>query len=226
MGADDTAWRGGGVPSTLAHVRARTTLRLVLPIMVAVCAEVGVAHADGVYGRLDRDFVLSAGAGGGYDTSAQAVWLGELRLRYLDTAGVLAGIEGHGSALRVVVAGDFRPLFLVRFLLDEWSGRAWLDLLIDSIGLELGAAFDRLTEDERGVALAIGFGIDVPLVLPGALLDGLVLRLGARHARASPHDVRGPGQLADWTFYGALVIRGTVDLGVAEREPPRFRPER
>jgi hypothetical protein len=209
-------------------VRARTTFFALLMVASVTASARADRPADGVYGRLDGDFVLSAGLGGGYATRGEGTALAELRFRYLDTAGLLVAAETSGLGVSAIVAGDFRPLFLVRFLLNEWSGRAWLDLLLDSIGLELGAAFVALDDSSRGVALAVGFGLDVPLVLPGLLLDGLYVRLGARHVRAGAQDLFGPEPPADqasWLFHAVLTLRGAADLGVAAREPPRFRPD-
>jgi hypothetical protein len=192
---------------------------------LAVLAVAGSARADsppdGVYGRLDGDFVLSAGAGGGAhldDLATSATWTGELRFRYLDTAGLVVAVQEED--LRAIVAGDFRPLFLIRFLLNEWSGRAFLDLLLDSVGFELGAALLRPFDDGTGVALALGCGFDVPIATP------VFLRLAARHVRAGAQDRAAPAQMADWSFLAVLTVRGTVDLGVASREPPRFQPDR
>ena len=202
-------------------MRARTILSAAFILLAAASTARADAPADGVYGRLDGDFVLSAGAGGGahLDGSAtSATWTGELRFRYLDTAGLVVAVQEED--LRTIVAGDFRPLFLIRFLLNEWSGRAFLDLLLDSIGFELGAALLRPFDDGTGVALALGFGLDVPIVAP------VFLRLAARHVRAGAHDRAAPAQMADWTFLAVLTVRGTVDLGVASRELPRFRPDR
>lgn len=202
--------------------------------MLAVAAALGASVAradapeDGLYGRFDGDLILSAGAGAGALLTAgdePLVFVADLRARFLDTAGLLVAPELDGSSLRVVTAVEVRPLFPARFLLNTWSGSAWLDLLVDSIGFELGVAVDRLTEQGRGVALAVGLGLDVPLVLPGTLADGLFLRLGARHVRASEPDLRGPdGGGASWTFYAALTLRAVTDIGLAAREMPRFRP--
>lgn len=208
-------------------MRARTIVVAALAVLALASSARADRPADGVYGRLDGDFVLSVGGGVVVpaERRPQIDWLGELRFRYLDSAGLVVAAEG---ADRLIVAGDFRPLFLIRFLLNEWSGRAFLDLLLDSIGFELGAAFvDWHHPDNAGVALAVGFGLEVPILLPGVLLDGLYLRLGARHVRASITDRAAPfAGVSDWTFHAALTVRGTVDLGVASREPPRFQPDR
>ena len=185
---------------------------------------------DGLYGRFDGDLVLSAGLGGGVtlDDDGGATGLVDLRARFLDTGGLFIAPQlGPGGSLRVVTGVEVRPLFPVRFLLGAWSGIPFWDLLVDSIGFELGVALDRLGSDERGAGLSLGFGLDAPLVLPSGDANGLFLRLGARHVRAGPADLNGPaGGGADWVLYAALTYRGMASLGLAAREPPRFRPDR
>lgn len=202
-------------------MRARTISCAVVAVLVFASAARADSPSDGVYGRLDGDFVLSAGGGVAVlpESPPRLDWTFELRFRYLDSAGLLVAAEGTD---RIIVAGDFRPLFLIRFLLNEWSGRAFLDLLLDSIGFELGAAFvDWHHPDSAGVALALGFGLDVPIVAP------VFLRLAARHVRAGAQDRAAPVEgIADWSFLAVLTLRGTVDLGIASREPPRYRPNR
>ncbi len=187
------------------------------------------ARADGLYGRFGGDFVVSAGAGAGVDPEAGSVVATlDLRARYLDAAGLVVAPELRGSSPRVVAAVEVRPLFPALFLLNAWSGEGYVDLLLESLGFELGVAFDRLDDPEaRGSALAFGAGFDVPLLLPGTLADGLFLRLGARHVHALAQDLRAPeGGASDWTIYAILTVRAVADLGVAAREPPRFRPDR
>jgi len=185
---------------------------------------------DGLYGRFDGDLVLGAGLGGGVTLGDDggATGLADLRARYLDTGGLFVAPQlGPGDGLRVVTGVEVRPLFPVRFLLNAWWGIPFWDLLVDSIGFELGVAFDRLGSDDRGVGLALGFGLDVPLLLPSGDAEGLFLHLGARHVRAGPSDLNGPaGGGADWLLHATLTYRGMASLGLAAREPPRFRPER
>lgn len=185
---------------------------------------------DGLYGRFDGDLVLSAGLGGGLTLGDDggATGVADLRARYLDTGGLFVAPQlGPDDTLRVVAGVEVRPLFPVRFLLGAWSGIPFWDLLVDSIGFELGVALDRLGSDERGVGLALGFGLDVPLILPSGDAEGLFLRLAARHVRAGPLDLNGPaGGGADWMLHAVLTYRGHASVGLASREPPRFRPDR
>ena len=184
------------------------------------------AQGDGVYGRFDRDLTLEAGLGGGVAFEGSAV-LGagvlDLRARYLDMAGILVGGELRPEgASRVVVGVDVRPLWVGRFLLGgSFHDRYW-DLFLDSIGLDLGVAITPLDET-AGVALMVGFGMDVPLVFFGDGIEGLSLRLFGRHVAALETDRYGPdGGVNDWIAGATLVVRGGVSTGLPGWEPRRY----
>lgn len=199
---------------------------LALPSLVATAVR-AEPPPDGLYGRFEGDVALSIGAGAGLDADdGQAAFVGELRARYLDNAGLVIAFE-QGVPARLIVAAEVRPLFPIRFLVNSWSGRAWSDLLLDSIGLELGAAVEDVHADGRGLALVVGAGLDVPVILPGALADGLYLRLGARYVHGAAQHLHGPdADTAEWRLAVVLTLKGVVDLGLASREPPRYRPAR
>jgi hypothetical protein len=126
---------------------------------------------DPTYGRLEGDLAVVVGAGG--VVASRGVRAGaEVRLRYLETAGLFVTYEdGHvfGAALEPesVLAGglELRPLFLFRWLQGYESRRARLDLALDSIGLELGAT----VEQPSGGAFAsragfeVGMGVELPI---------------------------------------------------------------
>jgi hypothetical protein len=79
-------------------------------------------HADGLYGRFDGDLTLSATAGGGVvlGSDDKAAALGELRLRYLETAGLVVGVEWRPEGGERLIAGmDLRPVFLWHFLTGQ-----------------------------------------------------------------------------------------------------------
>lgn len=189
------------------------------------------ASADASHGRLEGDLTLEAGLGGGVAFEGPSV-LGagtlELRARYLDMAGVVIGgeLRPEGTS-RAWVGIDLRPLFLARFFLGLGTGSRWLDVLIDSVGLDLGVALVPL--DERiGAALAVGFGIDVPIVFFGEGYEGISLRLAGRHVAALPSDRLGPeGGTNDWIAMAAIVVRGSLSTGLPAVEPRRYEaPER
>lgn len=198
---------------------------LLAPLHAA--AQVG----DGAYGRLDGDLSLSAGLGGGPvfgqvggpDATGAATL--ELRARVVDTGGpFLAGEWRPEGPDRIVVGVDLRPVFLIRFLMNAESGDPWLDLFVDSIGLDLGAAIGPL-DSGVGAAFAFGAGVDVPLFLPnGGVAGALFLRLGMRYVASQQGDAFGPAEGAsDVLVLAALTVRATVSVGVASREPARYR---
>jgi hypothetical protein len=217
-----------------AHPAAQATA-IVLPVrsllVISMLGLASVAQADdvaAVHGRLDHDLVLTGALGGGVvlndrvhpgETGALSL---ELRARVLDMAGVvLAGEWRPEGDSRLVVAADLRPLFLARWLLGASLHRDAADLLIDSLGLELGAAFGPF-DGAFGVALAIGFGFDVPLYV-GPHADGLFLRLSARHVTAGAGDQAAPrGGTSDWLLGAAIGGRFSVASGIAEWEPERY----
>jgi hypothetical protein len=144
------------------------------------------ANVDTTYGRIDGDVGVSVGAGATFGPNAPRATL-DVRLRYLDTAGVFLSYEDGLSATssnprRVVAAGlELRPLFLARWL----SGREWsvarLDLMVDSLGIEIGAF---VAQPVGGAFIASpGFqaslGLEFP-ILPAANGPWIGLHGGAR----------------------------------------------
>jgi hypothetical protein len=201
--------------------------------LAGACALASPARADEgdtVYRRLDADLVLGLGLGGGIalgdpaspDLAGAATV--ELRARILDTGGLFVAPEWRPEGVsRVLVGADFRPLFLMRFLNNLQSGNAWLDLLVDSIGLDLGVAFGPLSGDV-GLALAVGGGLDVPLFAPEGVRGGVFLRLATRWVGAHASDqLAPPGGADDVSVLAVLSIRGLVNLGLARWEGARYR---
>jgi hypothetical protein len=189
----------------------------------------GVAEAqegDGAYGRLDQDTMFSVGVGGGavLNGASDAALLVELRMRYLDMVGLLVAPEWRLDVEgRLVLAVEMRPLWPVRFLLNGFSGNEWLDLFLESISVEVGASIMPL-DSGVGAGLAVGVGLDVPLLVPSIFADGLMLHLGARHTRSGANDQAGPatGAVSDWLLLAALTIKFGADLGIASRELARY----
>jgi hypothetical protein len=204
--------------------------RLALTALLLAAPSVARAQGDTVYGRLDGDLVLGAAIGGGvafFDRGGPEITgttTIELRARILDTGGLVIAPEWRPEGdSRVVVGVDLRPVFLVRFLLNLETGDRWLDLFVDSIGIDLGAAIGPFDAD-AGVATALGWGLDVPLWVPERSVGGVVLRLSGRWVTASPTDQLGPrGGTSDVVVLALLGFRATANLGLARWEPPRYR---
>jgi hypothetical protein len=125
------------------------------------------------YGRIEGDLTLVVGAGASV-ASGGARAAGELRARYLETAGIFGTYEdgalvGSDTAPRRVVAAGFelRPFFLYRWLQGHETHRARFDLAVDSLGLELGLTW----QQPQGASFSsnpgfeAGFGFEVPLLL-------------------------------------------------------------
>jgi hypothetical protein len=206
-------------------VRSVWTFVALCLIASPVCAQEEIAA---VHGRLDHDFVITGALGGGVAlndrvhpdaTGAASI---ELRGRLIDMAGLVLAAEWRPEGdSRVLVMADIRPLFLARWILGGSLHRAWLDLLLDSIGLDIGAAIGPFDGD-AGVALAIGVGFDVPLYI-GPHADGAFLRLAARHVTAGAADQLAPrGGTSDWALYAALGGRFSFASHIVSWEPDRY----
>jgi hypothetical protein len=102
------------------------------------------AEPDGLYGRFDGDLLAVVGAGAAVEREGPRL-LTYASLTYLSTAGVYARYadaltDESTSRARSIAAGiELRPVFLARWGLDLERGPAWLDLLVDSIAIDLGA---------------------------------------------------------------------------------------
>ncbi|MFI5299590.1 MAG: hypothetical protein ACHREM_15990, partial [Polyangiales bacterium] len=119
----------------------------------------------------------------------QLVAGGDVRLRWLDTVGVVAGYEGaltgdatssSASLHTGLVAIELRPCFPARFLQGMEVGSATADLLLDSLGLEVGALIGTRRDGDATpgaqVGLLLGVGAELPLM---AQASGPFLRLDA-----------------------------------------------
>ena len=205
-------------------------MKQVAQVCALLASSLFVSHAraedDGVYGRFDHGLVFALGAGGSISASGEVRAEGELRLRILDAAGPTLSVSGAPDRQTFVLAGiELRPFFPALFLLDAWSGNEWLDVFVQSIGVELGAAFFP-GDGERGVAFAYGFSVELPLVLsrPGPF-DGLGLRIAAR--RIAPSNAFAPApesQRGHFSVMATLSLHLGVRFPASFREPPGYRP--
>ena len=109
---------------------------------------------DGLYGRFDGDFTLSAGAGAGVLLGSKQTlsFVGDLRARYLDSAGLVVGPElSEDNTFRLSLAADIRPVFLWRF----FTYRSFYSQFFD---LWLGFAGHRTWQRDRQSRLRVGSG--------------------------------------------------------------------
>jgi hypothetical protein len=202
--------------------RLRKSRLAKLVVIASICASAHLCFAqsregDGVYGRFDNDTIVSGGAGVGISTHANEIVTIDLRARYLDSAGfVLAPEFQTNGDVAIAAAIDIRPFFLGRFLTNTFSGISWVDLVIDSIGVEIGSWVGPMS-DEVGAALLLGGGVDLPLGADGG--SGLWLRLGARWIYTGNADLAAPQQeKSKVLFFAVLYYRGSVDLRLAPWE--------
>lgn len=117
------------------------------------------ATGDGIYGRLSGDFSGAMGLSLESDLTATSFRPAlDASVRYYQTVGILlhysqAVTSSDPLERRLTTDLTLEPLFLYRWPRYAHSGRAFLDLFVDSIGLHVGAAF----LEPRGA----GFGSDV-----------------------------------------------------------------
>jgi hypothetical protein len=198
---------------------------------VALVVAPGVAVAQrggdtgGVYGRLDGDLVLSAEVMGlAADTSTGLAGAASvaLRARYMEMTGAALGYDRAVSQSRhdaLWLAVDFRPAWLARLTNDMERGPRWLDLALDSIGVEIGGAWLRPGEAVRaggGFGFVLGGGVELPIVWSRG--DGVMLRLAARWITSRAWDAQGTGA-RDGVFEAGVgvVFRTIVRTGTVAR---------
>lgn len=190
-------------------------------------------NVDPTHGRLagDVSFVLGVGATVAPRTPRATL---DVRARYLDVIGVFGTYEdalgaANAEPQRVIATGlEVRPLFLGRWLQGMHSGAATLDLMLDSFGLEIGAAFQKPQGASFGTrpALQTGLGFEVPLF---AQAQGLWLgahggaRFGDRALEASSVDSPVDRSL----FVGlTLAFHAYVDVHLVDRKDRRVADRR
>jgi hypothetical protein len=164
---------------------------------------------DGVYGRFDGDLELSLGAGAQYRAGFVQPGM-RLSAHYFSMAGLyfvyadpLSDAEGRGQRHFVAAGVDIKPAFVPRWSLDLGSGTDWLDLLLDSISIGLGAYFIAPGSEQsaRGFETSLGFGVPLVVEASGPWLN---LRGGLLFADDARQNTLGTAMLTlSWTAYWA-----------------------
>jgi hypothetical protein len=208
-----------------AFVRAALCVVALVPAcLLAVAHDARADGTDTSYGRLNGDVAVVLGAGAVLGPRAPR-GAADLRLRYLQTAGVFVTYEdalgGSADPARVIAVGaELRPLFLGRWLTGRELERKWLDLVLDSIGLELGAAFYQPAEGSFASRPALQAGIGVELPVLGADSGPWIgVHGGARWSETAlgAGDVAGPDDaalyLALTLSWHQVLVAHVVDVG-------------
>jgi hypothetical protein len=160
-----TRTRGRSTRARLALVGAT------LALSAAATSPARAADDDGVYGRFDGDLELHVGAGAAIADGGPmlAAHLGAL---YLSTAGIYArytdAVRTEGPSVeRSIAAGlTLQPLFLGRYAKNWEQGPARLDLLLDSIAIDMGAFWHDPREGSFALSpgLEVGLGVSLPIL--------------------------------------------------------------
>ena len=189
------------------------------------------ANTDTTYGRVDGDLGVVLGAGVSLGPRAPRAAL-DLRVRYLDTVGLFFQYEdgplvGASSEPRRVLATgvELRPLFIGRWLTGRESSDGRVDLLVDSIGLELGASFPQPigAPFPARPGMQAGLGVELP-VLARATGPWIAFHGGVRWSDAamSGQPLSGPSDralfLSITLAWHQLFLAHAVDAG---DRPPR-----
>jgi hypothetical protein len=204
------------------------TLALFVVLGLAYPAHAQDRDGDGAYERWDSYVTLELTAGAMASTRDGEWRLGpaaELRTRVLDAAGPFVAFQWDALGEGTLVAGvELRPLWPALFLLDASIGHEWLDLFVQSISVELGAAFLPLGEADPGVAFAWGAAIDLPFVLPSrasAPLQGVGLRLQLRRVRVEERALEAPEASDVWSI--GATLRASFGAGRGRSGGARWR---
>jgi hypothetical protein len=210
-----------------AAVNKRFLVAVALGCVVALRHSMATADSvDPSYGRVEGDVTVAPGVGLAAEPRGPS-FVGEIRIRYLETAGLFAIYE-DGNVLNspaephrsLSLGTELRPLFLARYLQDLEVRRAWFDLVLDSLGFDLGAVFAQPAGESFSAppGLQVGLGIEVPLVLR-ANGPWIGVRAGVRWSEdaLTTGRVRGADDRAAYlalTFvYEQLFMTHIVDIG-------------
>src|SRR5579859_5604958 len=205
---------------------AGPSLLAALLAAAAIAATRPAAAGGADYGRIEGDTTWITGLGAVVAPGGLRAVV-EMRLRYLESAGVFVAYEegallGSGADAARVLAGGFelKPVFLFRWLRGHETGAARLDLVLDSIGLELGTFLFQPVGHGFGseAGLQAALGVELPL-LERASGPWVALRGGLRWANqatsgSSLRDVTEASSFLTFTLaWHQIVTTHLVDSG-------------
>jgi hypothetical protein len=127
--------------------------------------------SDGLYGRFDGDLELRVHAGAAFAAGGPAL-AASLTALYLSSSGVYAhytdalGYAAPRVARSLSGGVHLQPFFLARYAFDAERGPAFIDLLVDSLALELGAFWSapRQSPWDEQPGLEVALGAALPLL--------------------------------------------------------------
>lgn len=195
-----------------------------LGVSMALPATAGAEVRDVFYGRMRGDMVLSIDANASVlarsNRGVEAGFSVVGRARFMDMMGIALGYDRSLSADRwdaLWLSTDLRPTYASRVNFDQQHGPRWLDLMVDSIGLEFGVGWIRpgaSVERGAGFGYVLGTGIEFPLYWEHG--TALMLRLAGRFTTSSPWDAQGAGTEDEHVWQGSLglVFRGITHTGL------------
>jgi hypothetical protein len=207
-------------------------LRLASGTLAAALLAAAPARAggsDGLYGRFDGDLELRVHAGAAFAAGGPALSASVAAL-YLSSAGIYAHYtDALGSDAPLVtrsVSGGvhLQPFFLARYAFDAERGPAFLDLLVDSLALELGAYWSapRQSPWDEHPGLEVALDIALPF-LPRATGPFLGVRGALRwrpvdFVAGAPGDAIDRGAMLSITLgWHQVVLSHLVDAGDRQR---------
>jgi hypothetical protein len=207
-------------------------LRLASGTLAAALLAAAPARAggsDGLYGRFDGDLELRVHAGAAFAAGGPALSASVAAL-YLSSAGIYAHYtDALGSDAPLVtrsVSGGvhLQPFFLARYAFDTERGPAFLDLLVDSLALELGAYWSapRQSPWDEHPGLEVALDIALPF-LPRATGPFLGVRGALRwrpvdFVAGAPGDAIDRGAVLSITLgWHQVVLSHLVDAGDRQR---------
>lgn len=206
-------------------------LALVLVLCASTASTASAQRGDGVYRRFDHDLALVFGVGGAIvlaDEDEGALVL-DLRARVIDAGGLVLSYRWGAESESQIFAGfELKPFWPALFLTSSSTHREWLDLFLQSFGVELGVAMMGLGADgDNSYGLGIGVSLEVPLSLPSrtrGAFQRAALRLAARRVDAT-RSYLGTDDARDRSEWSVLATLQIV-VGVRANtfaEPARYR---
>lgn len=191
---------------------------LVVALIAFAATPAHAQRGDGAYRRWDAFLALEVGAGAAVSRRGESWSAGpvaEIRARVIDAAGPFVSFGWDAETQSAVAFGvELRPLWPALFLLDRSTGRERLDLWLQSISLDLGAALGPLAQEGQGLAMIWGLAFDVPLTRPSrttGAFRGVGLRLFARQTVVRESAPEAPTQQGGWTL--GATLRMTLGAG-------------